>query len=202
MASRILLCLINLKLLALLYVIPLLSTLFLSISTLARQGLFSTCVAEARETNVFSLDADNRRCITLVTQSVGNVPCFVYSDYKHVGSIHPDSCSYSQEAAARILSSRVAKRETCTMTNSKLLDIKTKIHLVKTFCISRLFFNVASIPHWTSKSLTNFCKCYNSIFRSALLGRNDEGEVEKISNLALFSQWPCSSQVLPSQIPF
>ena len=136
--------------------------------------------------NVFSLDADNRRCITLVTQSVGNVPCFVYSDYKHVGSIHPDSCSYSQEAAARILSPRVAKRETCTMTNSKLLDIKTKIHLVKTFCISRLFFNVASIPHWTSKSLTNFCKCYNSIFRSALLGRNDEGEVEKISNLAFF----------------
>ena len=86
---------------------------------------------------VFSLDADNRRCITLVTQSVGNVPCFVYSDYKHVGSIHPDSCSYSQEAAARILSSRVAKRETCTMTNRKLLGTKSKIHLVKTFCVSR-----------------------------------------------------------------
>ena len=141
-----------------------------------------------KKTVVFSLDADNHRCIPLVTQSVGNVSCFVYSDYRHVGSIHPDSCSYSQETAARILSSRVAKRETCTMTNSRLLDFKSKIHLVKTFCISRLFFNVASIPHWTSKSLTNFCKCYNSIFRSALLGRNDEGEVEKISNLALFSK--------------
>ena len=40
---------------------------------------------------VFSFDADNHRCIPLATQSVGNVSCFVYSDYKHVGSVHPDS---------------------------------------------------------------------------------------------------------------
>ena len=33
---------------------------------------------------VFSFDPDNRRFISLVTQSVGNVSCFVYSDYKHV----------------------------------------------------------------------------------------------------------------------
>ena len=134
------------------------------------------------------LDDSNRQSISIVTLSLGTVSCFVYSDYKHVGSLHNDSCSYGQEVAARILSSRLAKKETCTLTNSRLLNTKSKVHLVKTFCISRLCVNVASIPMWTTKALTLFCKSYNSLFRTALLNRNDNGEVEKASNVELFSK--------------
>lgn len=134
------------------------------------------------------LDDSNRQSVSIVTRSIGVVSCFVYSDYKHVGSLHNDTCSYGQEIAARILSSRLAKKETCTLTNSRLLDLKSKVHLVKTFCISRLCVNVASIPSWTTKALTLFCKSYNSLFRIALLNRNDDGKAEKASNVDLFSK--------------
>ena len=118
---------------------------------------------------------------------------FAFSIYKHVGSIQNDSCFYGQEVVARLLSSRLAKKEIAALTNSRLLCIEYKVHMSRTFCTSRLCVGVAFIPCWTTEALILCSESYNSLLKVALLSRNDEGKVEQASNVQLFSK-----QVIPN----
>lgn len=105
-----------------------------------------------------------------------------------MGSIRNETCSYGQEIKMRVNACRSARKEIGALTNSKHLSSNPKLHLVKAFGFSRLFYNVASIPFWPKGSLKVFSQAYCASMRAALLKRDDDGACVKSSHADLFKK--------------